>query len=311
MRAIIQVAYGSPGEVLGLRDIDEPAVEGGEVLVEVHASAVAGDDWHLLQGQPYTARLATGLRRPKQQVPGRDVAGRVGAVGASVVGLRPGDEVFGWCDGAFAEWVAVPAGQLAHRPANLTLEQAAVVPTSGCAALRAVRDVGSVELGQHVLVIGASGGVGTFAIQIAKALGATVTGICSTTNTDLVRSIGADHVIDYTLEDLSADTGRYDVIIDLVGIRSPSDLRRSLDPRGTLVLMGGTGGRWFKGTRRPQRVRPLSRGDRTSDLETLRDLIEAGRVTPVVSAHYPLAEVPDALRHFAQGHARGKVAITI
>ncbi|MEY2590219.1 MAG: hypothetical protein QOJ67_2203 [Acidimicrobiaceae bacterium] len=322
MRAIIQEAYGSPDHVLELRDIDKPAIKDDEVLVEIHASAVAGDDWHLMQGEPYAARLVTGLRRPKHRVPGRDVAGRVEAVGAAVTGLRLGDEVFGWCDGAFAEHVAVPAGQLAGKPTNLTLEQAAVVPISGFAALQAARDVGRVQPGHHVLVIGASGGVGTFAVQIAKALGATVTGVCSTTNTELVRSIGADHVIDYTLDDLAADARVYDVVIDLVGNLALADVRRALKPNGTLVLVGGTGGRWFKGTHRfigallltpfvRQRLRPLIHQDRRRDLETLKELIEAGKLTPVVSAHFPLAEVPDAIRHFAQGHARGKVAITV
>ncbi|MEY2464129.1 MAG: hypothetical protein QOH64_2267 [Acidimicrobiaceae bacterium] len=322
MRAIIQEAYGSPDHVLELRDIDKPAIKDDEVLVEVHASAVAGDDWHLMQGEPYAARLVTGLRRPKNRVPGRDVAGRVEAVGAAVTELRPGDEVFGWCDGAFAEHVAVPAAQLAGKPTNLTLEQAAVVPISGFAALQAARDVGRVQPGHHVLVIGASGGVGTFAVQIVKALGATVTGVCSTTNTELVRSIGADHVIDYTLDDLAADARVYDVVIDLVGNLALADVRRALKPSGTLVLVGGTGGRWFKGTHRfigallltpfvRQRLRPLIHQDRRRDLETLKELIEAGKLTPVVSAHFPLAEVPDAIRHFAQGHARGKVAITV
>jgi NADPH:quinone reductase-like Zn-dependent oxidoreductase len=322
MRAIIQEAYGSPDHVLELRDIEKPAIKDDEVLVEVHAAAVAGDDWHLMQGEPYAARLVTGLRRPKNRVPGRDVAGRVEAVGAAVTELRLGDEVFGWCGGAFAEHVAVPAGQLAGKPTNLTLEQAAVVPISGFTALQAARDVGRVQPGHHVLVIGASGGVGTFAVQIAKALGATVTGVCSTTNTELVRSIGADHVIDYTLDDLAADARVYDVVIDLVGNLALADIRRALKPGGTLVLVGGTGGRWFKGTHRfigallltpfvRQRLRPLIHQDRKRDLETLKELIEAGKLTPVVSAHFPLAEVPDAIRHFAHGHARGKVAITV
>jgi NADPH:quinone reductase-like Zn-dependent oxidoreductase len=322
MRAIIQAAYGSPDNVLELRDIDRPTIKDDEVLLEIHAAAVAGDDWHLLRGQPYVARVVTGLRRPKLRVPGRDVAGRVEAVGAAVTRLRPGDEVFGWCNGAFAEHVAVPGGQLVRKPTNLTLEQAAVVPISGLTALQAVRDVGRAQPGDHVLVIGASGGVGTFAVQIAKALGTEVTGVCSTTNADLVRSIGADHVVDYTLEDFTQRGRRYDVIIDLVGNRSLSDVRRALERRGTLVLVGGTGGRWFKGTHRfigalalspfvRHRLRPLIHRDRTRDLETLKDLIEAGKLTPVVSAHYPLAEVPDAIRHFAQGHARGKVAITV
>jgi NADPH:quinone reductase-like Zn-dependent oxidoreductase len=322
MRAIIHDAYGSPDDVLELRDIDTPAIRGGEVLVEVHASAVAGDDWHLVRGEPYAARLVTGLRTPKHRVPGRDVAGRVQAVGAAVTEFAPGDEVFGWCVGAFAEHVAVPETNLLHRPANLTLEQAAVVPVSGFTALQAVRDAGRVQPHQRVLVIGASGGVGTFTVQIAKAFGATVTGVCSTTNTDLVRSIGADHVVDYTLEDFAERAQRYDLIIDLVGNRSLSDLRHALTRRGTLVLVGGTGGRWFKGTHRflgalllspfvRHRLRPLIHQDRTRDLATLKELIEAGKLTPVVSAHFSLTELPEAIRHFAHGHARGKVAITV
>ncbi len=322
MKAVIHDAYGSPDDVLGLCDIDTPAIKEDEVLVEVHAAAVAGDDWHLMRGEPYAARLATGLHKPKHRVPGRDVAGRVQAVGSTVGELEPGDEVFGWCDGAFAERVAVPEANLELKPANLTLQQAAVVPVSGFTALQAVRDAGRVQPHQQVLVIGASGGVGTFAVQIAKASGAAVTGVCSTTNTDLVRSIGADHVIDYTLEDFAQHGRRYDVIIDLVGNRSLADLRRVLMRRGTLVLVGGTGGRWFKGKHRflgalvlspfvRHRLRPLVHRDRKSDLATLRELIEAGKLTPVVSAHYTLAELPEAIRHFAQGHARGKVAITV
>ena len=322
MKALIHGAYGSPDDVLELRYIATPAIKDGEVLVEVHAAAIAGDDWHLMRGEPYAARLVTGLRKPRHQVPGRDVAGRVRAVGSAVTELQPGDEVFGWCDGAFAEHVAVPAANLEHKPANLTHAQAAVVPISGFTALQAVRDLGRVHPHQRVLVIGASGGVGTFAVQIAKASGASVTGVCSTTNTDLVASIGADHVIDYTREDFARHSRRYDVIIDLVGNRSLADLRHVLTRRGTLVLVGATGGRWCKGTHRflgafvlspftRQRLRPLIHRDRKRDLADLRELIEAGRLTPVVSAHFSLAELPEAIRHFANGHARGKVAITV
>lgn len=322
MKAIIQDAYGSPDDVLELREIGTPAIKDDEVLVEVHAAAVAGDDWHLMRGESYAARLATGLRKPRHRVPGRDVAGRAQAVGSAVTEFEPGDEVFGWCDGAFAEHVAIPEENLELKPANLTLEQAAVVPVSGFTALQAVRDAGRVQPHQEVLVIGASGGVGTFAVQIAKAFGASVAGVCSTTNTDLVRAIGADRVIDYTLEDFAQHTQRYDVIIDLVGDRSLSELRDALTRRGTLVLVGGTGGRCFKGTHRflgalllspfvRHRLRPLVHQDRKSDLAILKELIEAGKLRPVVSAHYSLAELPEAIRHFAQGHARGKVAITV
>lgn len=322
MKAIIQHAYGSPDDVLELRDIESPGIRKDEVLVEVHAAAVAGDDRHLIRGQPYAARLLTGLRKPKHLVPGRDVAGRVQAVGSAVTGLEPGDEVFGWCAGAFAEQVAVPEADLELKPANLTPAQAAVIPVSGCTALQAVRDAGRVQPHHHVLVIGASGGVGHITVQTAKALGARVTGVCSTTNIDLLRSIGADEVIDYTLEDFAQHAQHYDVIIDLVGNRSLADLRRALTRGGTLVLVGGTGSAWFKGRQRSpsallvssfvrDRVRPLVHRDRKCDLVVLKDLIEAGKLTPVVSAHFTLAEVPEAMRHFAPGHARGKVAITI
>ncbi len=322
MRAIVQSAYGPPDQVLELRRIETPTIDPDQVLVQVHATAVAGDDSHLVRGWPYSARAATGLRRPRHRVPGRDLAGRVEAVGAAVTDLHPGDEVFGWCRGAFAEHAAVPVGQLAAKPANLTLEQAAVVPTSGSVALQAVRDVGRTRPGQHVLVIGASGGVGTFAVQVARAFGAVVTGVCSTTNTDLVRSLGAAHVIDYTLDDLSTGARRYDVIVDLVGDHPLADLRRALRPRGTLVLVGGGPGRWCRACPRSvgaralspfvrQRLHPLGHRDLPMDLETLTQLIEAGAVTPVVSAHYPLAEVPDAIHHFAPRHGRGKVAITV
>ena len=322
MKAIIQRSYGSPDEVLELRDIDVPAIKSDEVLVQVRAAAIAGDDWHLLRGEPYAARIATGMRTPRRRVPGRDVAGRVESVGSAVTQFRPGDEVFGWCDGAFCEFVAVGETALAHKPVNLTLEQAAVVPICGITALQAVRDAGRVQPGQHVLVLGASGGVGTLAVQIAKAIGAEVTGVCSTTNGHLLGSIGTDHTVDYTRDDFAQHAQRYDVIIDLVGNRSLRDLRRVLTPGGTLVMVGASGGRWFKGTHRfvgalvlspfvRHRLRPLLHRDRNEDLVTLKALIENGDVTPVVSAHYALAEVPQAIRHFAPGHARGKVVITV
>jgi NADPH:quinone reductase-like Zn-dependent oxidoreductase len=322
MKAIVQYKYGSPEDVLELQGIDMPQVTDDEVLVRVHAAAVAGDDWHLMQGLPYVARLATGLFKPKNRVPGRDVAGRVEAAGKNVTHFQPGDEVFGWCEGAFAEYVSVPKDALALKPANLTLEQAAVVPVSGFTALQAVRDEGQIQPGQKVLIIGASGGVGTFAVQIAKAFGAEVTGVCRTRNADLVRSIGADRVIDYTREDFTQSGQRYDLIVDMVGDRSLSDCRRVLSPTGTLVMVGGSGGRWLQGTDRwvralllspfvRQRLRPLIHTDSKEDLATLKELIEAGKVTPVVSARYALSEVPEAIRHFEAGHAVGKVVITV
>lgn len=322
MRAVVQDRYGPPAEVLTLREIDRPAVGDGNVLVRVRASAVAGDDWHLVRGLPYVARLATGLRRPKSRIPGREVAGQVEEVGPGVTGLQPGDEVFGWCDGAFAEYVATPADTLAPKPASLGFEAAAVVPISGFTALQAVRDAGGLQPGQTVLVVGASGGVGTFAVQIARALGAVVTGVCSGRNAGLVRTVGADHVIDYTTEDFTRSGTRYDLIVDLVGNRPLMALRRALEPRGTLVMVSGTGGRLFKGTDRflrglalspfvSQRLRPLIHEDRRDDLLALTELIEAGEVSPVISARYPLDRVPEAIAHFEEGHATGKIAITV
>lgn len=322
MRAVVQERYGPPDEVLTLREIDRPAIGDRDVLVRVRASAVAGDDWHLMRGLPYVARLATGLRRPKSRVPGREVAGEVEAVGRGVTELQPGDEVFGWCDGAFAEFASTPEDTLAPKPANLTFEEAAVVPISGFTALQAVRDAGALQPGQSVLIIGASGGVGTFAVQIARAFGAEVTGVCSGRNAELVRSLGADHVIDYTTRDFTRDGKSYDLIVDLVGNRPLTALRRALEPRGTLVMVSGTGGRLFKGTDRflrglalspfvSQRLRPLIHEDRRDDLLALTELVEAGEVSPVISARYPLAGVAEAIAHFEEGHATGKIAITV
>ena len=323
MKAIIHHAYGSPHKVLRLQDVCTPAIGEHDVLVEVHASAIAGHDASLVRGEPHLARLVTGLRTPARRVPGRDVAGRVLAVGAAVTELGADDEVFGWCDGAFAEHVAVPAVRLSHKPSCLTFAQAAVVPVAGSLALRAVRDAGRVRTGQRVLVIGASGGVGTFAVQIATAFGATVTGVCSTANVELVRSIGADEVVDYTLHDIADSDARYDVVIDLVGHRSVTCLRRLATRNGTVVLVRGPG--WSRSNtaaRRVvvarllapfavQRVICVQPAERRSDLGALADLIRAGVLTPVVSAHFTLAEVAAAMRHFAPGHSRGTVAITV
>lgn len=329
MRAIVQDRYGPPDAVLRYREIDEPAVRDGEVLVRVHAASIAGDDWHLVRGLPYAARLASGLLRPRHRVPGREFAGRVEIVGGSVRGLGAGDEVYGWCTGAFAEYAAVGSRRLARKPANLTFEQAAVVPISAFTALQAVRDEGRVRPGQRVLILGASGGVGTFAVQIAKSFGAQVTGVCSTRNVDLVRSIGADQVIDYTREDFTDGVAAYDVMLDMVQGRPLSDCRRVLRPGGTLVMVGTSAhrvarfrDRWFKGTDRwlralvlapfvRQRLRPLIHRDSQEDLVTLTALIEAEKVKPIVTATYPLRKVTEAIQHFAEGHARGKVAITV
>jgi NADPH:quinone reductase-like Zn-dependent oxidoreductase len=320
MKAIIQSSYGPPDEVLDLQDVDRPEIGDDEALVRVRASAVAGDDWHLMRGKPFAARLATGIRRPRNRIPGREVAGTVETVGKDVTRLRPGDDVFGWCDGAFAEYASVSGDTLAPKPANLTFQQAAVVPISAFTALQGLRDIGRIREGQKALIIGASGGVGTFAVQIGKALGAAVAGVSSTGNLDLVRSIGADRVVDYTKEDYTLTGEPYDVILDLVANRSLSDLRKALTPKGTLVTIGTTGGRspigrWLRGLALSpfvsQKLRPLIHKDSKEDLLFLRELIEAGKITPVISADYPLGEVPQAIRHFREGHARGKIAITV
>jgi NADPH:quinone reductase-like Zn-dependent oxidoreductase len=323
MKAVVQDAYGSP-DVLELREVDRPAAGDEEVLVRVHAAGVDQGVWHLMAGLPYLMRIAgVGLRAPKHPVRGVDVAGRVEAIGANVTRFQPGDEVFGTCRGSFAEYACARADQLVPKPANLTFEQAASVPVSGCTALQAVRDRGKVRPGQRVLVIGAGGGVGTFAVQLARAFGAEVTGVSSTSKTELVRSIGADHAIDYTREDFADGRNRYDVILDIAGNRSLSHLRRALAPEGTLVIVGGEGGgRWLGGIDRQLRAHVLSpfvrqklgtwiSTQREEDLETLRELIEAGKVTPVVDRTFPLSEVPAAIRYLREGRAHGKVVVTV
>lgn len=321
-RAVLHRAYGEPAEALTLGEIRLPPPGPSEVLVDVHASTVSGHERLAVQGRPYGSRLGHGLRRPHPRVLGTDFAGRIAGAGSPGGRFRTGDQVFGWCLGAHAEQAIAPAPLVTLRPTNLSAEQAAVAPSAGTTALRAVRDAGGVGPGARVLVIGASGAVGTFAIQIAKAFGATVTGLCSTTNTELVRSIGADCAIDYTLDDLHRFHGGWDVIIDLVACDPLADLRHHLAPDGTLVLIGSPSTGWTSVSRRRsaarllsaysrQRLRPLLPRRSGTDLEALRDLMQSGRVTPVVSAHYPLAEVPSALGHFAPGHARGAVAVTV
>ena len=323
MKAIVQDTYGSP-DVLQLREIDKPVVGEDEVLVRVQAAGVDQGVWHSVAGLPYLFRIAgIGVRAPKNPVPGLDVAGRVEAVGGSVTLFQPGDEVFGACRGSFAEYASARADRLGPKPAKLSFEQAAAVPTSGATALQAVRDKGKVRPGQRVLVIGAGGGVGTFAVQLAKAFGAEVAGVCSTTKMDLVRSIGADRVIDYTREDFADGRNRYDVILDIAGNRSLSHLRRALALEGRLVIVGGEGGgKWFGGIDRQLRAQVVSlfvrqklgtliATARKTDLEELRGLVEAGRVTPVVDRTFPLSEVPEAIRYLRDGHARGKVVITV
>jgi NADPH:quinone reductase-like Zn-dependent oxidoreductase len=277
-----------------------------------------------MAGEPYLLRaLGFGLRKPKARVPGADVAGIVEAVGQDVTEFQPGDEVFGACEGAFAEYACAGEDKLLLKPANITFEQAAAARDSGCTALRGLRDAGEVKAGQHVLIVGAAGGVGTFAVQIAKAFGAEVTGVCSTTKTELVRSIGADHAIDYTREDFAEGRQRYDVILDIAGRRSLSHLRHALTPKGTLVLIGGEGGgRWFGGVDRQlralilsvfvgQKLRaPVYADHPKEDVQALKELMEAGKVTPVIDRTYSLSEAPEAMRYFEEGHARGKVVIT-
>ncbi|MEU7893490.1 NAD(P)-dependent alcohol dehydrogenase [Nonomuraea sp. NPDC049152] len=322
MKAMVRETYCSP-DLLRLADIDQPDVGDDDVLVRVRAAGVDQGVWHLVTGLPYLSRLSGGLRKPRARVPGQDVAGRVEAVGRNVTRFRPGDEVYGTCDGSFAEYACAREDRLAPKPANLTFEQAAAVPASALAALQALRDRGSVQAGQKVLITGAGGGVGTYAVQLAKAFGANVTGVCGTTKTDLVRSLGADDVVDYTREDFTEGTRRYDLILDAAGHRSLSRLRRALTRTGTLVIIGSEGGgRWLQGTDRQlrslllspfvrQRLRALLSTPRQEDLRTLTELIETGRITPAVDRTYSLDQLPEAVRHLRNGHAAGKVVITL
>lgn len=324
MKAIVQDEYGSPEDVLELKDIDKPVVKDDEVLVRVHAAAVHVSDWVFVRGVPYITRPMIGLLRPKNCVPGEDIAGRVEAVGKKVKQLRPGDEVFGWCKGAFAEYACAGEENFVPKPANLTFEQTAAVGVSAVTALQALRDQGKVQSGQKVLINGASGGVGPFAVQIAKAFGADVTGVCSTRNVDVVRSIGADQVIDYTQEDFTRSGQRYDFILDNVANHSLSDLRRVLTPKGILQPNGGghSSNRWIgpmgsviKANILSLFVRQQGRtfiaAHNKEDLQLLKELIEAGKITPVIDRTYPLSETPEAIGYVGDGHARGKVVITV
>lgn len=322
MKAIVQHGYGTPA-VLRLQDVEVPQIGPDEVLIRVRAAALNHSDWLLLTGVPYAVRLAFGLRTPRNAVPGRDVAGHVEAVGANVTRFGSGDEVYAEVDtGSFAEYTRVSADLLAFKPANLTFEQAAAVPEAAATALQGLRDRARVRPGQRVLINGASGGVGTFAVQIATAFGAEVTGVCSTKNLDLVRSIGADHVIDYTREDFTTAGQRYDVIFDLVGNHSITDCRRALTRKGTLVLSSGAGGRWFGPMGRilravllapfvSQNLRPFAARRSGKDLTALAELIEAGKITPVVDRTYVLSEVPAALRYLGEEHPQAKVVIRV
>jgi NADPH:quinone reductase-like Zn-dependent oxidoreductase len=323
MRAIVQDAYGS-SDVLRSAEIDRPEVAANEVLVEVVAAGMDRGTWHSMAGKPYLMRImGFGFRRPKNRVPGLDVSGTVVAVGSEVTRFKPGDEVFGMSRGAFAEYASVREDKLARKPPNLSFEQAAVVPISGGTAIQGLCDSGHIEAGQTVLVIGASGGVGTYAVQLAKAYGAEVTGVSSPAKVDLVRSIGADHVLDYTRDDYLDGSKKYDLILDIGGNNSLSRLRRALTPKGTLVIVGGEeGGNVTGGFGRQiralvlslfvgQRLTMLASKERHTDLEALSPLLENGQVTPVIDRTYTLAEVPDAMAHLEAGHARGKIAITI
>jgi NADPH:quinone reductase-like Zn-dependent oxidoreductase len=325
MKAIVQDTYGS-NDVLQFRDIDTPVPKDDQLLVRVHAAGLDRGVWHVMTGLPYLVRLVVptlGLRKPKVPVLGMDVAGSVEAVGSNVTRFQPGAAVFGWCDGSYAEYACAPEDHLAPKPSNLSFEQAAAVPISGFAALQGLRDEGELQPGQKVLIIGAAGGVGSFAVQLANAFGAQVTGVCSTAQVELVRSIGAGNVIDYTRDDITDGTRQWDLILDTAGHRSLSQLRRALTPRGTLVIVGSEGrGRWLGGFDRQlralvlsrfvgQRLRMLSSKPRQEDLQVLRELIEAGKVTSLIDRTYPLREVPEAIRNLVEGHGGGKVVITV
>lgn len=322
MKAMIQTAYGEPPDVLELTDVEKPAPKDGEVLVKVRAASVTFGDLAAVRGEPFIARLSLGLREPKIKTPGKDVAGQVESVGPKVKQFKPGDEVFGdlsecgW--GAYAEYVSVPENVLVQKPANVTFEAAGAVPESAVVALQGLQDKGKIQSGQKVLIYGASGGIGTFAVQIAKSFGAEVTGVCSTRNLELVRSLGADHVIDYTKEDFTQNVEGYDLILATAGYRSIFDYKRALAPGGYYVATGGEMAQIFQ----PMLLGPLvSSGGRKmtnlamkpdkDDLTYVKELIEAGKVAPVIDRSYPLNELPEALRYYAEGRSRGKVVVTI
>jgi len=321
MRAIVYHNYGSP-DVLRCEEIERPTAGDDEVLIKVRAASVNPLDWHLMRGTPYVLRMTAGLRKPKATRLGVDVSGQVEAVGRNVTQFTPGDEVFGSCRGAFAEYACTPESSLVSKPHNVSFEQAASVPVAAFTALQALRDKGRIQPGQMVLINGAAGGVGTLAVQIAKSFDADVTGVCSTRNVEMVRSVGADRVIDYTQEDFTTSGQRYDLIVDCVGNHSLSACRRVLQRRGTYVMIGAPNRRWLGPLVRLIKTLVLSRfvsqnlvmvfakGTR-DDLTVTRGLLEAGKVTPVIDRRYRLSEVPEAVRYLEQGHARGKVVITV
>jgi NADPH:quinone reductase-like Zn-dependent oxidoreductase len=323
MKAIVQDRYGE-ADVLEFRDVEEPVARSQDVLIRVRAAGAGPDVWHIMTGKPYIARPALGFRRPKIRIRGWDVSGTVEAVGSAVTEFTPGDEVMGEAQrGSFAELTVAPADKLVRKPERLSFEQAAAVPVSGTTAIQALRDKAHVQPGQSVLVIGAGGGVGTFTVQIAKAMGATVTGVASTSKLDLVRSIGADDVIDYTRDDFTDGSRTWDVIVDTAGRRPLRELRRALTPKGTLVIVGGDGGGpwtggFFKGMLRgpilsmfvDQKLGWISAKTTKEDLQALSELIEAGKVTPVIDRTYDLVEAADAVRYLAEGHPAGKIVVT-
>ena len=316
MKAITLCDYGS-ADVLKLKEVDKPIVKETDVLVKVMAASINAGDIFAMRGSPWIARLSVGFPKPKDYILGSDVAGRVEAIGNKVTLFKPGDEVFATCSGAFAEYVSVGEDKVAMKPTNLTFEQAAAVPMAGLTALQGLRDAGKVKPGQKVLINGASGGVGTFAVQIAKALGAEVTGVCSTRNVDMVRALGADHVIDYSKEDFTAGGQRYDLILDNVASRSFSDLRRALTPQGMIIPNSGYGGMQY--VIKAFALAPFMRQQRTmlmskpnaKDLLILKELIEAGKITPVIDKTYALSDTPAAFRYLEKEHARGKIVITV
>ena len=326
MKAVVATRYGPPDEVLEIRDVEMPVIGEEDVLVRTHATSLNPADWHLTRGEPQIARLQIGLRHPKHPVLGCDVAGRVEAVGAEVTGFAPGDEVFGYpfpACGAFAEYVRVPADQLAPKPASLSFEQAAAIPLAGTTALQGLRDRGRLAAGQRILIVGGSGGVGSFAVQIARSFDADVTAVCSTRNLDLVRDLGADHAIDYTAEDFTAGETRYDLILQVAGTTPPSACRRVLTPKGILVLISGDSpGRRIGPVGRivhalamspfvSQKLTALNARPNRPDLDTLGQLAEEGKLAPVIDRTYSLSDVPEALRDLEAGHTRGKVVITV
>lgn len=322
MRAAVQQRYGPPS-VVESSDVEVPSPGPADVLVRVGAASVHPGDYFVMTGEPYVLRLAFGLRRPRDGILGRDLAGVVAAVGKDVTGLRPGDEVFGWSTvGTLAEYACVPADHLVAVPAGVPVVNAATMPTSGLTAFQAMRRIADVQPGQTVLVTGASGGVGSFAVQIAKAFGAEVTGVCSTRNVELVRSVGADHVVDYTTTDFTRGEERYDVILDNVEAQPLAAVRRALAPTGILIPNSGRGGRWIGPLGRivtaralsvftRQRLRPFASIEKRQDLLALAEMLATGQITPVIDRTYPLDDAAEALRYVGAGHTRGKVVITL